>query len=131
MQSEYWTSYRKDTKAVKDVMSVSALSFTFFPISLYINIYQIFQTFSQRPASLYFDKTSLVGNILSFAMIVAAVRRVHSQAQGVFCKRSSENWSKSSYAPTTPTRQHMGALRAATQSSLPRLAQSPKPSGAV
>lgn len=131
MESEYRTSYRKETKAVKGVVSISALSFTLFPISLHIDIYQIFQTFSQRPPSLYLVGTTFVCNVLSCAMIVAAMPRVHSQAPWIFCKRSNEGWSKSSYAPDAPERQHMGELGAATQSSLPRLAQSPKPSGDV
>jgi hypothetical protein len=66
---------------------------------------------------------------LVFAMSVFSGRGTRSRVYWVFCKRTSESWSTSPGASTTPKEKHTGELRAAMLGSFPRLVQPSKPSG--
>jgi hypothetical protein len=66
---------------------------------------------------------------LVFAMSIFSGRSAHSRVCWVFCKRTSESWSRSPGASTTPEKKHVGELRAAMLSSFSLLVQPAKPSG--
>ena len=90
MHSQRRESSRKHPAAIKDLIVVSVLSVVAFLISVQINIFEKFTTFSHRHEYLQLDEIIIVCAALAFAMIVFAVRRVHELKQDILERSQAE-----------------------------------------
>jgi PAS domain S-box-containing protein len=90
MENQRRDSHLKHTKAIKDLLIVSAISVAIFVIASHLNILEKFIHFSQRYEHLQLDEVIIVCAILAFVMMIFSVRRVHELQQDIGERKRAE-----------------------------------------